>query len=527
MALKYKVTEKRYELFIVLIIMTITILTRTVGIGTYPGGINVDEAYSGYEAWSMLNYGTDSWGYHNPVYLTVWGSGMSVLNSLLMIPFIKIGGLNTITIRLPQVIIGCISVYVMYLLLKRIEDKKTALTGMILMAICPWHIMVSRLGLDCNLAPGFLLFAAYFYIKGLDKQNYLIPSAFMWGLSLYCYATVWIVVPVLLGVWGVYSFLHKKISISKELIIACAVLAVISMPLILFVGVNLEIIPEIRSAYISIPKLVDFRADEVGLSRIIGNIKAVIKLFIFQNDGLIWNTTSYFGMYYLFSLPFIIVGIINATSNIYKSFKSRTFSYDVLIISWLIISLLGGILQGVNANKMNSIHIPLIILWSKGIIWICERSRKYVIIAIASLYMISFICFEGFYYSDYQNQISVRQGAGAGDAIQEACKLRGDNSDIKISVTKGIRHSVLLFYTQWPTDDYINTVKWQSYPERWLSASEFGCFEWRTDSTPPNQYDINTIYILANEEHTGLDENWNIKYFDQYAVAYSSKIKGK
>lgn len=44
---------------------------------------------------------------------------------------------------------------------------------------------------------------------------------------------------------------------------------------------------------------------------------------------------------------------------------------------------------------------------------------------------------------------------------------------------------------------------------------------------PPNQYDINTIYILANEELTGLDENWNIKYFDQYAVAYSSKIKGK
>ena len=169
---------------IIIFIMILSIGTRLIGIGTYPGGINVDEAYSGYEAWSMMNYGTDSWGYHNPVYLTVWGSGMSVLNSILMMPFIKIGGLNTVTIRLPQVIIGCISVYVMYLLLKRIEDRKTALTGMILMAICPWHIMMSRWGLDCNLAPGFMLFAAYFYIKGLDKQSYLILSAVMWGLSL-------------------------------------------------------------------------------------------------------------------------------------------------------------------------------------------------------------------------------------------------------------------------------------------------------------------------------------------------------
>ena len=59
--------EKRY----IIVIMLIAVISRAAGLGVFPGGVNVDEAYAGYEAWSMIHYGMDSWGYHNPVYLTV------------------------------------------------------------------------------------------------------------------------------------------------------------------------------------------------------------------------------------------------------------------------------------------------------------------------------------------------------------------------------------------------------------------------------------------------------------------------
>ncbi len=49
---------------------------------------------------------------------------MSALESFLMIPFIRLGGLSLITIRLPQMIMGIISVYVVYLLFNRIADPK-------------------------------------------------------------------------------------------------------------------------------------------------------------------------------------------------------------------------------------------------------------------------------------------------------------------------------------------------------------------------------------------------------------------
>ena len=101
-------------------IIIIAILSRAVLLGVYPVGIHVDEAYAAYEAYSMLMYGTDSWGYVNPVYLTVWGSGMSALESYMMMPFIAIWGLNMVTIRLPQMIMGCLSVIILYLLIKNV-----------------------------------------------------------------------------------------------------------------------------------------------------------------------------------------------------------------------------------------------------------------------------------------------------------------------------------------------------------------------------------------------------------------------
>lgn len=52
-----------------LVIMLVTIFSRVMLLGLYPGGVHADEAFAGYEAFSMLRYGADSWGYHNPVYL--------------------------------------------------------------------------------------------------------------------------------------------------------------------------------------------------------------------------------------------------------------------------------------------------------------------------------------------------------------------------------------------------------------------------------------------------------------------------
>ncbi len=78
--------DKRY-FFLVVLLTLIGIIVRVYDISSALGGMNQDEAYSsGYEAYSMLKYGTDLWGYTFPVYLHTWGVGMSVLNTYLIMP---------------------------------------------------------------------------------------------------------------------------------------------------------------------------------------------------------------------------------------------------------------------------------------------------------------------------------------------------------------------------------------------------------------------------------------------------------
>ena len=136
-----------------------------------PNALNCDEASAGYEAFSLLNYGIDRNGNHNPSFLVAWGSGQNALLTYLIIPLIKIFGLKTIAIRLPMAILGCVSLVILYLLLRKISNKKLAIIGLAFFAICPWHIMKSRWGLESNLFPDLILIFAYMLIKGIEDKN--------------------------------------------------------------------------------------------------------------------------------------------------------------------------------------------------------------------------------------------------------------------------------------------------------------------------------------------------------------------
>lgn len=57
---------------IYLLILLIGIAARIFRFGITPGGINQDEAFAAREAWSLLHFGVDSFGYHWPMYLTAW-----------------------------------------------------------------------------------------------------------------------------------------------------------------------------------------------------------------------------------------------------------------------------------------------------------------------------------------------------------------------------------------------------------------------------------------------------------------------
>lgn len=468
--------------------MATGIFARIWMFGIVPGDINPDEAFAGYDAYNLLHYGMDSAGYRFPVYLTTWGSGTSALNTYLMIPFIAVFGAKVWVIRLPQVIVACLTLWVTYLLVKRLFHEKVALCALFLLVISPWHIGMSRWGMDANMAPGFVIFGLYFFVRGLEENKYLLLSALMYGLSLYCYATIWSVIPFILLLQLIYGFAFKKIRFNRFLVLSGLILAVLAMPLLLFLLVNMDVIGEIRLPFISIPRLVVMRGGEVSLSDLITKAHRLWSILKYQSDDLAWNGTSKYGIYYSGTLSFFVLGMFYCIKNTFEKITKKREAPELLVLIQITGGILLGLLVYTNINRNNILFIPVIITAALGIYYLCSLIDLRYLILPALFYLCMFIGFEHYYFTEYRSINEYYFCHGLKDAVAEAVAYDG-----QIYVSYGIKHSDILFLAKEPVPEYIETVEYYIYPHAYLEARSFGRFSYDFDPSAP---DISATYIL-------------------------------
>ncbi len=511
---KNKNKDKRYiagrfrvEDILFMLIMVTGIFVRIFRFGSLPDGINQDEAFAGYEAYSLLRYGKDSFGYSFPVYLTTWGSGMNVLNSYLMIPFIAIFGLKTWVIRMPQLIVAIFTLMVCYLIMKRLFNERAGLIAMFIMAIVPWHIMLSRWGLESNLAPGFLMFGFYFFIRGMENQKFYIVSALMYGLSLYSYATIWPFVPLIVLLEVIYALYLKKLHFDRYIVISVILLAVLALPLLLFLLVNSGRIDELKLGVISIPKLLYMRSGEISLKNVPENFKNILNIMTNQTDGLITNVYGEYSFLYKITLIFFAYGIIISIINIAKNIKSRQILGQVFLIIQFVGGFLLTLLVYVNINRANSLMIPIIMLAAYGIYDIAERVNFKLIWVIAVCYLCFFVDFSHAYFTSYNEYAGNAFCVGLEEAMDYAEELSEDSNTIYI--TSYVSQSRVMFYSKIPVDEYINTVVYNNYPGAFIGTDSFGRYCMSFDIY--NNIDANGIYILDIGTDSSVLESYGFK----------------
>ena len=177
--------EKRHWLILSLILYGM-IAIRSIGFGSIPGGFNQDGAMGAVDALALATYGTDRFGNWLPAHFEAWGYGqMSVLLSYLMIPFIKLWGLNSVTARLPMLLASIAGAGALYGLVRDIFSRRAGLLALLCVSIAPWHFMQSRWALDCNMFPHMFILGLYFLNKGLSKGRYLYLSMVFFDLCMY------------------------------------------------------------------------------------------------------------------------------------------------------------------------------------------------------------------------------------------------------------------------------------------------------------------------------------------------------
>lgn len=500
------------------VFLLIGIGARVWRFGAVPSGMNQDEAFAAYEAYSLLRTGLDTSGHPFPVYLTAWGSGMNALESYLMIPFITLFGLEPWAVRMPQLIVAVLSLIAAYGVLKRMADRWAALCGLFLLAVCPWHVFLSRWGLESNLAPGFLLFGLCSFLRGLEDHRFFPLSALMYGLSLYCYATIWPFVPLILLLQAGIALWSGQIRLRGRdglwIGVSAGILFLLALPLLLFLLVNWGWMDEIRLPFLSIPRLLYMRSGEFSFSRIPENAANLLGIFLKQGDGLPWNGTEKFGLFYYGTLPFFLVGVYYAVREMARGMGQG----ELCPISFLLVQLLAGVLQGlvidVNVNRVNSLWMPVVLLAAVGFWYLCSRADCRALVVPLVLYAALFARFERYYFTDYARETQWAFRYGLEEAVDAALAHEGE-----ICLSRQANYACVLFYSGQDPNEYRATVEYTNYPSAFLDVERFGRFRYGVDVSEPDQ---SKVYLT--EDTAGLDllraAGFAVEQYGWYGVAY-------
>ncbi len=505
--------NKKYWLFF-FVILFVGISIRLLWIDVLPSALNCDEASSGYEAYSLLHYGIDRNGNHNPVFLVAWGGGQNALLTYLILPFVKFFGLNLLSVRLPLALLGCLSLVIFYLLLKKVSNPKLAMIGLLFLILCPWHIMKSRWGLESNLFPDLILLFVFLFILGIEKKNkglYYLSFAIA-GLSSYSYGTSYYFLPVFLIPLLLYYIKIKEINL-KEACLGIGVVFFVSLPVILYVVINTLGMEQINLPFLTIPRLEVNRYQEITsifssdfLVKSFYNFSESIKILITQNDGLPWNSIGFYGTIYLFSTLFTLLGLINS----FKKKKWFDFKYDVIFKIWFIVGLVLTFICEPNINRLNILMMPIVYYTVIGLYLTSLKFKRgsYVLLGI---YLLSF----GLFVNAYIHEDFNSYGTFEGD-LKEVIDYVNE-FDKEIVVTKKIQSSYIhvLFYSKYDTRKFVETVHYEDPSAAFKNVLSFGNYVF----SDIQNIEENKVYVLKKEDKDLIDfYKYHIKEFKRYFV---------
>lgn len=511
-----KIFKDKYNILI-LIIIVIGIAVRVINIQNMPNALNTDEASAGYESYSILNYGIDRNGNFMPAFLVAWGSGQNALLTYLMMPFITLFGLNTLSIRLPMAILGCISLIIMYALLKKIGNKKVAIIGLVFFAICPWHIMKSRWGLESNLFPDLVLIFVYLLVKGLmDKNKILYYISFVIaGLTAFSYGTSYFFLPIFLIPTLIILVKKKEITI-KQAIISIFIVGIISLPIIAFVIINTFNLEQINLPFITIPKLQVNRYKEITsifsskfFEASLSNFLSTISILLWQKDGLEWNSIEPFGITYIFSEAFTIIGIIYS----FKKNKKVEIEYGYVFNIWFIVSIVLSFICEPNINRLNIMMIPIVYYTIIGIYIVIDEKKNFTI----PIMLIYFVFFGWFIYTYFQQNFDLYYTFESN--LEEPIKYVSEIKDKQVYITNKIREPYIyvLFYEKNNTYEFVNTVKYIHEHEEFRQVNSFDNYYFSDIS----KLEKDKVYVIKRNDLQIYNINYDdftITEFENYLV---------
>jgi 4-amino-4-deoxy-L-arabinose transferase-like glycosyltransferase len=489
------------------IILFLATFFRLWKIDSLPTGLNWDEISHGYNAYSILETGRDQWGTAFPIFnFRAYGDYPTTFNLYLTIPFIKLLGLNALSIRLPTVIFSLIFVVYTYLFAKLLFKKEhLALIAMTLAAFLPWAFFPSRGVFQSTFSQTLLLMGVYHFILDKNRSLNLLYSSVFLGLSMYAYHNTRIIVPLLLPV--LYYFHPFKIT--KKIAPALIVLSILVIPNLInlfsptsfarnrWVGIinpnAVNLINLKRNSFTGpqfINRLINNRPVYFFQTLSINYLNQFNPFPLFingtQNQQLSVPQT---GIIFLILMPFLYIGLL---------FSLNDGRYFYLIPILLVTLLPAALTVGDFPVLRSSTGLIFYILFITIGISKIKIDYRLIIVTIFIFFL--------FYWSKYLSY-NQKYSSAWQFGYQQAIDIAKENYSIydRIIVTKkyGEPHEFFLFYWPISPSTYQNDPKLSTnFHSDWYWVDAFDKFEFKNDwEIKDMKFPKNTLLISSPQNY--------------------------
>lgn len=444
------------------LVILLFLSTRIYKIVDIPPSVYWDEASIGYNAYSIATDLKDEWGNFLPLHFRAFGEFKLPVYIYTVVPFIKIFGLNALSVRLPAVFYSLGILITVYLLVKKITEKESlGILSAFILSVSPWLFVFSRTGYEATAGLFYFLLATYTFLFTKRKSLALAVSTVLFVASFYSYNSFRIIIPI----WVLTLFIYRFGSLKKIKEVFPAFLLVLTI----FI---LSLIPVYR--------LYRFDAGAVRLSTV--QIKS--------GGEFVKNYFSHFSPNFLFirgdsnprsqipgrgelfwiDLPLFILGIVSIL-------KNRKFYYYLPLIA-LVLAIVPAALTRESPHALRSLlaapSLAVIATFGVGFLLNYFKNHGRVVFGIVAA---AYILFFGYYLRDFF------YGYGpstAGDWQYQYKQIFADQKSGIVTDQYGQPYIFALFYQKISPSKFRNTVKYNPV-DKWgfSTVSSFDGFKFQ------------------------------------------------
>ncbi len=389
------------------LIFAVGCFARVWQFGYVPPGLNQDEASDGVDAMSLVRYGTDRTGVSYPTRFISWGSGQDALYGYILVPLVAVAGLSPKVVRLPMLVAGIATLPLFYLLGSRLRGRTFGLLAMFLLAISPWHVVLSRWGLSSNLLP-FTFLLGFTCLLLSDRGNHwFILAGVFFGLCFYAYISSYLSVPLFLLLALPSAVMSGRIS-TKDLAAGLLIFVLLAVPTILYVVINTWGLDSVHIGPVTIPHVPSPSRIQTDVAlfqpqpvqSMLHSAAQFLNVLVLQKDGE--YDQPGFGYLYKVTLPIILAG------GFLYFLGAQDRTQVRLVAAWLIPALAVGMLTTPDFHH-NNVLIPILILFAAVFLeWLMGWNRAAFALTVLA-FLAGFVWFTIYYHGPAYRQQADRE----------------------------------------------------------------------------------------------------------------------